>query len=89
MAFMTLFMATFVVLSVAVAATGVDWVTAFSSAGTALANVGPGLGADVGPAGNFGGMTDTAKWLLSMGMLVGRLEIFSVLVLLSVSFWRA
>ncbi|WP_262693469.1 TrkH family potassium uptake protein [Kordiimonas aquimaris] len=89
MSFMTLFLATFLVLTLAISSTGTDWITALSSAGTALANVGPGLGEDVGPAGSFGGLTDTAKWLMSVGMLVGRLELFSVLVLLSPRFWRA
>lgn len=89
MNFLTLFLATFLVLSLAISATGVDWITAFSSAGTALANVGPGLGEDVGPAGTFGGLNDAAKWLMSLGMLAGRLELFSVLVLLSPRFWRA
>ena len=89
MNFLTLFLASFLVLSLAISATGVDWITAFSSAGTALANVGPGLGEDVGPAGTFGGLNDAAKWLMSLGMLAGRLELFSVLVLLSPRFWRA
>lgn len=89
MNFMALFLASFLVLSLAISATGADWITSFSSAGTALANVGPGLGDDVGPAGSFAGLTDTAKWLMSIGMLVGRLELFSVLVLLSPRFWRA
>ena len=89
MSFMTLFLGSFVILSFALALTGLDWVAAFSSAGTALANVGPGLGPDVGPSGNFSGLSDTAKWLMSIGMLVGRLELFSVLVLLSPRFWRA
>ncbi|MFC3053694.1 TrkH family potassium uptake protein [Kordiimonas pumila] len=89
MAFMTLFLAIFIVLSTAVAATGADWVTAFSSTGTALSNVGPGLGDIVGPAGNFASLDDTAKWILSLAMLLGRLELFSALVLLSPAFWRA
>lgn len=89
MSFMTLFMASFLILAFAISLTGVNWITAFSSAGTALANVGPGLGDEVGPAGNFSGLTDTAKWLMALGMLVGRLELFSVLVLLSPRFWRA
>lgn len=88
MAFMTLFLVIFILLSIAISATGEDWITSFSSAGTALANVGPGLGEKVGPAGNFDGLTDTAKWLMSLGMLVGRLEVFSVLVLFSPAFWR-
>ena len=88
LAFMTLFLGMFILLAVAISSTGEDWITSFSSAGTALANVGPGLGEKVGPAGNFGGLSDTAKWFMSIGMLVGRLEIFSVLVLFSPAFWR-
>lgn len=89
MNFLTLFMAAFLLLSLGIAATGTDWITALSSAGTALANVGPGLGDQVGPSGNFSGLEDAAKWMMSLGMLVGRLELFSVLVLLSPRFWRA
>jgi trk system potassium uptake protein TrkH len=50
--------------------------------------VGPGLGPIVGPAGNFASLPDTAKWLLSGGMLLGRLELFTVIVLFTRSFWR-
>lgn len=89
LAFLSLFFATFVLLSLALASTGADWITAFSSAGTALANVGPGLGDQVGPSGTFGGLTDSAKWLMSIGMLIGRLELWSAIVLLSPAFWRA
>jgi len=89
MSFLTLFLVTFLVLSLAISMTGADWITSFSSAGTALANVGPGLGEDVGPAGTFSGLNNAAKWLMSLGMLAGRLELFSVLVLLSPRFWRA
>ncbi len=88
MAFMTLFLVIFILLSAAISGTGEDWITSFSSAGTALANVGPGLGEKVGPAGNFSGLADSAKWLMSAGMLIGRLEVFSVLVLFSPAFWR-
>ncbi|WP_417465615.1 TrkH family potassium uptake protein [Kordiimonas sp.] len=88
MSFMTLFLGIFLILSFGIAATGEDWITSLSSAGTAVANVGPGLGDKVGPAGNFSGLTDAAKWMLSFGMLIGRLELFSVLVLFSPSFWR-
>jgi len=89
MAFMTLFLGIFLLLALAISITGEDWITSFSSAGTALANVGPGLGEKVGPGGNFSGLSDAAKWIMSIGMLVGRLEIFSVLVLFSPAFWRA
>jgi trk system potassium uptake protein TrkH len=59
-----------------------------SSAVTALANVGPGLGNIVGPAGNFSSLPDGAKWLMSFGMLLGRLELFTVLILFTPGFWR-
>ena len=67
---------------------GLDFISAFSSAATAIANVGPALGPDVGPKGTFQGLPDTAKWLLSGGMLLGRLELFTVIVLFTRSFWR-
>ena len=89
MSFLVFFFAAFVALAVAISMTGVDWVTAFSGAATALANVGPGLGDIIGPSGTFISLPDAAKWLLSLGMLAGRLELFTVLILLSPSFWRS
>jgi len=59
-----------------------------SAAITAVANVGPGLGPIVGPAGTFASLPDSAKWLLSAAMLIGRLELFTALVLFVPSFWR-
>jgi len=67
---------------------GLDFLTAISSAATAIANVGPALGPVVGPAGNFQSLPDAAKWLLAGGMLLGRLELFTVIVLFTRSFWR-
>lgn len=67
---------------------GLDPLTAFSGAATALANVGPGLGAEIGPTGNFMNLPDSAKIMLMLGMLLGRLELLSVLVLFTPSFWR-
>ena len=67
---------------------GLDFLTAFSSAAAAIANVGPALGPVTGPAGTFQDLPDTAKWLLSGGMLLGRLELFTVIVLFTRSFWR-
>ena len=58
-------------------------------AATAIANIGPGLGEIIGPAGNFGPLNDTAKWMLSVGMLCGRLELMAVYAILTVQFWRA
>ena len=67
---------------------GLDWVTALTGAATAVCNVGPGLGPIIGPAGNFSSLPDAAKWLLTIGMLLGRLEILTVLVLVTRAFWR-
>ena len=63
-------------------------ITAITGAATALANIGPGLGPDIGPVGNFAGLPDAAKWILTVTMLLGRLEIMSVLVIFSAAFWR-
>ena len=76
------------ILSWALALTGLDFITSVSGAATALANVGPGLGSPIGPAGNFAGLNDTAKWLLTAGMLVGRLELLAVYAIFTVQFWR-
>jgi trk system potassium uptake protein TrkH len=86
--FLSAFFAVLMLLTVMLAATGLDLVTAFSGALTALTNVGPGLGNVIGPAGNFSSLSDTAKYLMSVGMIMGRLEIISVLVLLSPAFWQ-
>ncbi|QKV17714.1 TrkH family potassium uptake protein [Oricola thermophila] len=86
--FFTAFILVWSLLTVALTLAGTDFLTALSGALTALANVGPGLGPVIGPAGNFAPLTDAAKWLLSFAMLLGRLEIFTVLVLLSPAFWR-
>jgi trk system potassium uptake protein TrkH len=75
-------------LALALAAMGLDLVTSLSGAATAVGNVGPGLGNIIGPAGNFASLPDGAKWLLAFGMLLGRLEIFTVLIILTPAFWR-
>ena len=89
LAFFVFFIVLIGLFTVALSLTGLDLITALSGAATALANVGPGLGDQIGPAGNFGGLNDTAKWLLIAGMLLGRLELMVVLVLFTVRFWRA
>jgi len=88
MSFFFLFVTSFALLAVALGMLGLDFVTAASGAATAIANVGPGLGPTIGPAGNFSALPDAAKWLLSFGMLIGRLELFTVLILITPSFWR-
>jgi len=67
---------------------GLDFITAVSGAASAIANVGPGLGPVIGPSGTYASLPDAAKWLLSFGMLLGRLELFTVLVLFTPAFWR-
>ncbi len=88
MSFLFLFVVSFFVLSLLLEMMGLDTLTAMSAAGTALANVGPGLGGVIGPAGNFSSLPEEAKWLLSFAMLLGRLELFAVLVLFVPQFWR-
>ena len=88
MGFFFLFVVCLVVLTLAISLFGLDYLTSLSGAATALANVGPGLGYMIGPAGSFAPLPDGAKWLLSFGMLLGRLELFTVLVLFVPSFWR-
>lgn len=87
-AFSFFFFLTIAGLALGLAMMGLDFVTALSGAATAVANVGPGLGDTIGPAGNFAPLPDAAKWLLCVGMLLGRLEILTVLVLLTPMFWR-
>jgi len=88
MGFFFLFVITFAVLALALGVLGLDFLTSVSGAATAIANVGPGLGEVIGPAGNFSSLPDAAKWLMAAGMLLGRLELFTVLVLFAPSFWR-
>lgn len=75
-------------IALGLALIGLDWVTALTGAATAVCNVGPGLGPIIGPVGNFSTLPDAAKWLLTIGMLLGRLEILTVLVLLTKAFWK-
>ena len=89
MSFFMFFVVSMGVLAVLLSATGLDFVTSVSGAATSLANVGPGLGDIIGPAGNFATLNDTAKWLLSAAMLIGRLELLVVYAILTVNFWRA
>lgn len=88
MGFLFVFILANALLSIALALSGLDLVTATTAAATALANVGPGLGPIVGPAGNFASLSDLSKWLLCFGMLLGRLEIMTILVLFVPSFWH-
>ncbi len=88
MAFFVLFVVSLGVISVLLALTGLDMVTAVSGAAATIANIGPGLGPIIGPAGNFAPLGDTAKWILIAAMLIGRLELLAVYVLFTRSFWK-
>ncbi len=79
----------FLIISMLLSVAGLDFLSAVSGAATSISNVGPGLGDMIGPNGNFGEVSDIAKWILSFAMLLGRLEIFAVLVLFLPSFWRS
>lgn len=87
-AFFAVFFLCYSALTIGLMGFGLDFLTSASGAATAVANVGPGLGGIIGPAGNFGPLPDGAKWLLSLGMLLGRLELFTVLILFVPRFWR-
>ena len=88
MGFFFLYMISFAALALALGLMGVDFITAVSGAATAISNVGPGLGPTIGPSGTFTSLPDAAKWMLCAGMILGRLELFTVLVLFSPAFWR-
>jgi trk system potassium uptake protein TrkH len=87
LAFIFLYFGAILVLTFALLATGLDLVSSFSAAMGSVNNVGPGLGA-VGPSTTFGTLSDAQTWICTFAMLIGRLEIFSVLVLFTATFWR-
>lgn len=88
LSFFFVYFVTYATAAVILSLLNLDAVTALSAAGSALANVGPGLGDIVGPSGNYQALPDAAKWTLSITMLLGRLEFFTLLVMLAPSFWR-
>ena len=88
MSFFVFFTVSLGIIAVLLGFTGLDFVTSVSGAAAALANIGPGLGEIIGPAGNFEPLNDTAKWVLSAGMLIGRLELMAVYAIFTVNFWR-
>jgi trk system potassium uptake protein len=88
MAFVFMFGLSFAVIALALSMLGLDYMTAMSGSVTALANVGPGFGDIIGPSGNFSSLPASAKWLLAGAMLLGRLELFTVLILFTAAFWR-
>ena len=86
--FIYLYLVIFFVIAALLSLTGLDFLTSISGAATSISNVGPGLGSIIGPNGNFSSLPDSSKWILSLGMILGRLELFAILVLFLPSFWR-
>jgi len=86
--FIFLYILIFFIITALLSTSGLDFVTSLSAAATSISNVGPGLGDIIGPNGNFSQLSDFSKWILSLAMILGRLELFAVLVLFIPSFWR-
>jgi len=86
--FIYLYVAIFFIITALLSLSGLDFVTSISGAATSISNVGPGLGSLIGPNGNFSLLPDISKWILSLAMILGRLELFAILVLFLPSFWR-
>jgi trk system potassium uptake protein TrkH len=86
--FIYMYLVIFFILTALLSLTGLDFVTSISGAATSISNVGPGLGSVIGPNGDFSTLPDVSKWILTLGMILGRLELFAILVLFLPSFWR-
>ncbi len=86
--FIYLYLVIFFILTALLSLTGLDFVTSISGAATSISNVGPGLGSIIGPNGDFSLLPDISKWILTLGMILGRLELFAILVLFLPSFWK-
>lgn len=86
--FVVMYFFTFSLFALALTMVGVDLVTALSGSASALGNVGPGIGGTIGPMGSYRALPDLAKWILAFEMMLGRLELFTVAVLFSRSYWR-
>ncbi|MEK9786592.1 MAG: TrkH family potassium uptake protein [Candidatus Pelagibacter sp.] len=86
--FIYMYLVIFFILTALLSLTGLDFITSISGAATSISNVGPGLGSIIGPNGDFSTLPDISKWILTLGMILGRLELFAILVLFLPSFWR-
>ena len=86
--FIFLYIVIFFLITALLSLNGLDFITAISGAATSISNVGPGLGSIIGPNGDFSQLPDVSKWILSLGMILGRLELFAILILFLPSFWR-
>ena len=88
MGFFFMFIVSYIIITLILSFIGNDFLTSLSGAATSLANVGPGLGNVIGPTKTFAALSDTTKWVLIIGMLTGRLELLSVIILLTPAFWK-
>ena len=86
--FIYMYLVIFFIITALLSLTGLDFITSISGAATSISNVGPGLGSIIGPNGNFSSLPDISKLILTLGMILGRLELFAILVLFLPSFWR-
>ena len=86
--FIYMYLVIFFIITALLSLTGLDFITSISGAATSISNVGPGLGSVIGPNGNFSSLPDVSKWILTLGMILGRLELFAILVLFLPSFGR-
>ena len=88
MGFFFLYICFFAIVASLLSFMGIDFLTSISASASAISNVGPGLGDIIGPSGTYNSLPSLAKWILSITMVVGRLEIFTFLVLFSAAFWK-
>jgi len=88
MGFFFMYILLFILSAISLSFFNFDFLTSFSAAASAISNVGPGIGDIIGPLGNYSTLDNGAKWILAITMVIGRLEIFTVLVLLSLNFWK-
>ena len=86
--FFFIYVLLFIFSGVSLSLFGIDFLTALSASASAISNVGPGIGEIIGPNGNYASINNISKWILAITMLVGRLEIFTILVLFSKNFWK-
>ena len=88
MGFFFMYIFIFILSSISLSFFNMDFITCFSAAASAISNVGPGIGSIIGPEGNYSSLNNGAKWILSFTMLIGRLELFTILALISLAFWK-
>ena len=86
--FIYMYLIIFFIITTLLSLSGLDFITSISGAATSISNVGPGLGSIIGPNGNFSSLPEISKWILTLGMILGSLELFAILVLFLPSFWR-